>query len=670
MSDLRARLARLSPEQRAALEERMRRQPSPQRARGIPRRTGDGPPPLSFGQERLWFLQQLDPADASYNMFMVQRLRGRVSIEALRYALGRLVERHATLRARFTAREGSPVQEIGPPVPVEPDLIDLSGLPAGEREARATELVADLTNRPFDLAAGPLLRVHLITMSQADHVLCVVLHHIVADGWSLKVLLGEFATFYGARLEGREADLPEPALEYADYAAWQRERLDEESVRRQLDYWGERLAGVPVLDVPADRPRSPVRSSNGDYAARRIGRELTARLDRLARDERCTPFMVLLAAFHTLLGAHSGQDDVCVGSVIAGREHPELEHVVGFFPNTLALRADLSGDPGFRELLGRVRSTVLDAFAHQDIPFERLLNELHVERDLSTTPLFQAMFVMQDKDASELTIPGVETGVFDPGARQAKFDLMLDVTPRSDSLYALLSYNADLFEPDTMARMLRRYERTLEAVVADPDIPLSRLRAAMLLPEDRLPAVTASLSTGTRPSSSSSSSSSPVPRTGVVAGPAAGPPDGSTRTSDATARAVAGPPDGTAGVVGLFEERARLAPDAPAVAHAGRRLSYAELDERAGRLAARLAAAGAGPETVVAVRARRGLELVVALLAVLKAGGAYLPLDPAYPAERLRWMLRDSGAALLLSQGDPGLHDAPGSRGSQDGPGS
>ncbi|MGC5012825.1 amino acid adenylation domain-containing protein [Streptosporangium sp. DT93] len=656
MSDLRARLARLSPEQRAALEERMRRQPSPQRAPGIPRRAGNGPAPLSFGQERLWFLQQLDPADASYNMFMVQRLRGRVSTEALRHALGRLVERHATLRARFTAREGSPVQEIGPPEPVEPDLIDLTGLPADERESRATELVADLTNRPFDLAAGPLLRVHLITLSRNDHVLCVVLHHIVADGWSLKILLGEFATLYGAHLEGREAVLPEPVLEYADYAAWQRERLDEEGVRRQLDYWGERLAGVPVLDVPADRPRSPVRSSNGDYAARRIGRELTAHLDRLARDERCTPFMVLLAAFQTLLGAHSGQDDVCVGSVIAGRERPELEHVVGFFPNTLALRADLSGDPGFRELLGRVRSTVLDAFAHQDIPFERLLNELHVERDLSTTPLFQAMFVMQDKDASALTIPGLETGVFDPGARQAKFDLMLDVTPRSDSLYALLSYNADLFEPDTMARMLRRYERVLEAVAADPDIPLSRLRAAMLLPEDRLPAVTASLSTGARPSALLSpgdvSSAGALPG-GVL--PDGVLPDGVL--PGASGAGVAGPAarpsGGTAGVVELFEERVRLAPDAPAVGQGDRRLSYAELDERAGRLAARLAAAGAGPETVVAVRARRGLELVVALIAVLKAGAAYLPLDPAYPAERLRWMLRDSGAALLLSQDEP-----------------
>ncbi|GAA3419132.1 hypothetical protein GCM10018952_57400 [Streptosporangium vulgare] len=405
-------------------------------------------------------------------------------------------------------------------------------------------------------------------------------------------------------------------------------------MRRQLGYWSGQLAGVPALDVPADRPRPPVRSSNGDYAARRFGRELTARLDRLARDERCTQFMVLLAAFQALLGAHSGQDDVCVGSVIAGRERPELEQVVGFFPNTLALRGDLSGDPGFRELLGRVRATVLDAFAHQDIPFERLLNELRVERDLSTTPLFQAMFVMQDKEASELVMPGIETDVFDPGARQAKFDLMLDVTPRSDSLYALLSYNADLFEPDTVARMLRRYERVLEAVAGDPDIPLSRLRAAMLLPEDRLPAVTASLSTA-------------LPASAGVAG-AAGLMDGAS-PGLAGSTGPSGP-SGPAGVVELFEERARLAPDAVAVSHGDRRLGYAELRERAASLAERLTSAGAGPETVVAVCARRGPELVVALLATAMAGGAYLPLDPAYPAERLRWMLRDSGAALLLSQ--------------------
>ncbi|MGW0073435.1 condensation domain-containing protein, partial [Streptosporangium sandarakinum] len=451
-----------------------------------------------FGQERLWFLQRLDPEDASYNMFMVQRLRGPVSVDALRHAFGRLVERHETLRTRFTVREGRPVQEAVPPEPVEPEVFDLGGAPAAEREGLATRLVADLTNRPFDLAAGPLLRVHLITMSPADHVLCVVLHHIVADGWSLKILLREFAACYAAHLEGREAGLPPVALRYSDYAAWQRARLDETAVRKQLDYWSGRLAGVPVLDVPTDRPRPAVRSSNGDYEVRRLGRELTARLERLAAEERCTPFMVLLATFQALLGAHSGQDDVCVGSVIAGRDRPELEQVVGFFPNTLALRGDLSGDPGFRELLGRVRTIVLEAFAHQDIPFERLLNELRVERDLSTTPLFQAMFVMQDREASELAIAGVETDVFDPGARQAKFDLMLDVTPRSGSLYAMLSYNADLFETGTVSRMLRRYERMLEAVVDDRDIPLSRLRAAMLLPEDRVPAATASLPSSRR----------------------------------------------------------------------------------------------------------------------------------------------------------------------------
>ncbi|GAA3426369.1 hypothetical protein GCM10018953_35520 [Streptosporangium nondiastaticum] len=642
MGDLRARLARLSPEQRAALEEKLRRKAAPRREEIPPRPEPGGPAPLSFGQERLWFLQRLDPEDASYNMFMVQRLRGPVSVDALRHAFGRLVERHETLRTRFTVREGRPVQEAVPPEPVEPEVFDLGGAPAAEREGLATRLVADLTNRPFDLAAGPLLRVHLITMSPADHVLCVVLHHIVADGWSLKILLREFAACYAAHLEGREAGLPPVALRYSDYAAWQRARLDETAVRKQLDYWSGRLAGVPVLDVPTDRPRPAVRSSNGDYEVRRLGRELTARLERLAAEERCTPFMVLLAAFQALLGAHSGQDDVCVGSVIAGRDRPELEQVVGFFPNTLALRGDLSGDPGFRELLGRVRTIVLEAFAHQDIPFERLLNELRVERDLSTTPLFQAMFVMQDREASELAIAGVETDVFDPGARQAKFDLMLDVTPRSGSLYAMLSYNADLFETGTVSRMLRRYERMLEAVVDDRDIPLSRLRAATLLPEDRVPAATASL-----PSSRRTGTDTTAGATGTVdtagADDAPGGP-GMDRSGDAERTG------GTATVLALFDGRARLAPDAVAVSHGDRRLGYGELRDRAERLAARLVAAGVTAETVVGVCARRSPELVVALLAVLKAGGAYLPLDPAHPAGRLRWMLRDARASLLLAQ--------------------
>lgn len=597
MSEVRGRLAKLSPEQRAALERRLRRQ-APAQPAGIPRRDDpEGPAPLSYGQERLWFLQRLDPADASYNMYMVQRLRGRLSVEALGYALDTMVARHPMLRARFPADEGRPVQVIDQDVPLKPALIDLTGVPAAEREARATATVAELTNTPFDLAAGSLMRVYLLALSDTDHVLCVVLHHIVADGWSLKILLGELYACYAARLEGRAADLPPPSLDYRDYAAWERSRGPASD---HLEYWRGQLAGLPPLELPTDRPRPAVRTPSGDYKVRRIGSELTARLERLARDERCTLFMVLLAAFHTLLSTHCGQDDVAVGSVIAGRDRPELQDVVGFFPETLVLRGDLSGDPGFRELLARTRATVLDAFAHQDIPFERLLNDLGVRRDLSTTPLFQAMFVIQDKEASALSLPGVEVEVFDPGAAQAKFDLMLDITPREGTLYSMLSYAGDLFDEETIARLLRRWERVLEAIADDQDAPLSALRAAMLLPEDRQPA--------------------------------------------------GSPAEAARDVVELFEERVRLAPDAVAISQGPVRVSYAELDARASRLAGRLAAAGVGAGTVVGLCARRSVELVAGMLAVGKAGGAYLPLDPAYPAERLRWTLRDAGAAVLLAQ--------------------
>ncbi|GIH80021.1 non-ribosomal peptide synthetase [Planobispora longispora] len=598
MSDMRERLARLSPEQRAALERRLRDR-TPVRAAGIPPRPDpDGPAPLSYGQERLWFLQRLDPSDASYNMYMVQRLRGRLSAEAFGHALDTLVARHPMLRARFPSDAGRPVQVVEPSAKLEPVLVDLGDVPAAEREERATALVAELTNAPFDLEAGPLLRVHLLVLSETDHVLCLVLHHIVADGWSLKQLLGELAACYTAALRGDRADLPEPSLDYRDFAAWQRSR---EPSQRDLDYWRARLAGLEPLELPVDRPRPAVRTPSGDYRVRRIGAELTARLERLARDERCTLFMVLLASYQTLLWAHSGQDDIAVGSVTAGRDRPELRDVVGFFPETLVLRGDLSGDPPFRDLLARTKAAVLDAFAHQDIPFERLLNDLGVRRDLSTTPLFQAMFVIQDKDASSLPLPGIQAEVFDPGAAQAKFDLMLDVTQREGTLYALLSYASDLFDGETAVRLLRRWERLLEAVADSPGAPLSALRAAMPLPEDRLP------------------SGEPVA--------------GTDRE-----------------VVALFEERARLSPSAIAVAQGSRRVTYAELDALASRLAGRLAAAGAGPETVVGLCARRSVEMVAGMLAAGKAGAAYLPLDPGYPAERLRWMLRDSGAGLLLAQ--------------------
>ncbi|MFI9592697.1 amino acid adenylation domain-containing protein [Nonomuraea sp. NPDC052265] len=596
MSEVRGRLARLSPEQRAALERRLQRQPKARPA-GIPARSDpDAPAPLSYGQERLWFLQRLDPADASYNMYMVQRLRGELSVPDLARALTTVAARHPMLRARFPAVEGSPVQVVEPELTLEPVLVDLADLPASEREARATQIVAELTNTPFDLATGPLVRVHLITLSATDHVLCLVLHHLVADGWSLKIVFSELVACYA----GNAASLSTPSVDYRDFAAWQRGR---EPSQESLDYWRGRLDGVQPLDLPTDRPRPAVRVPSGDYCARRIGPELTARLEKLARDERGTLFMVLLAAYQLLLGAHCGTDDLTVGSVIAGRDRPELQDVVGFFPETLVLRGDLSGDPSFRTLLARTRATVLDAFAHQDIPFERLLNDLGIRRDLSTTPLFQAMFVIQDKEAAALPLPGVEAEMFDPGATQAKFDLMLDITQFDGSLWAMLSYAGDLFEEETATRLLRRWERVLEAVADDPGAPLSALRAAMTLPEDRPPVLD---------------------------------------TPQPPARDV----------LDLFHERVRLAPGAPAVSHGTRRVTYAELDAMATALAGRLSASGVGPDTVVGLRAGRSVELIAGMLAVGKAGGAYLPLDPAYPPERLRRMAADAGAALVLDEDD------------------
>ncbi|GGS84480.1 non-ribosomal peptide synthetase [Nonomuraea spiralis] len=594
MSEVRGRLARLSPEQRAALERRLQRQPKA-RPTGIPARSDpDAPAPLSYGQERLWFLQQLDPADASYNMYMVQRLRGELSVQDLAAALTAVAARHPMLRARFPAVEGSPVQVVEPELKLDPVLVDLADLPASEREARATALVAELTNTPFDVATGPLVRVHLITLSATDHVFCLVLHHLVADGWSLKIIFSELAACYA----GNAAGLGAPSVDYRDFAAWQRGR---EPSQKSLDYWRAQLDGVEPLDLPTDRPRPAVRVPSGDYCARRIGPELTARLEQLARDERGTLFMVLLAAYQLLLAAHCGRDDLTVGSVIAGRDRPELHDVVGFFPETLVLRGDLSGDPSFRTLLARTRATVLDAFAHQDIPFERLLNDLGIRRDLSTTPLFQAMFVIQDKAASALPLPGIEVEMFDPGATQAKFDLMLDITQFDGSLWAMLSYASDLFEEETATRLLRRWERVLETVAGDPGTPLSALRAAMMLPEDRPPAL-----------------DNPQP----------------------PARDV----------LDLFHERVRLSPGAPAVSHGARRVTYAELDAMATALAGRLSEAGVGPDTVVGLRAGRSVELIAGMLAVGKAGGAYLPLDPAYPPERLRWMAADAGAALVLDE--------------------
>ncbi|TDC91355.1 non-ribosomal peptide synthetase [Actinomadura sp. 7K507] len=623
MSDLSERLAKLSPEQRAALERRLGAAPPGAREPGIPRRADDGTPvPLTAGQERLWFLQKFDPDDASYNMFIVLRLRGRLAGPALRHAVDEIVRRHEILRTRFPAAgDGRPVQEVGAGARVEPERLDLTGLPAGEREARARELVADRTNRPFDLERGPLLRTHLLRLGEDHHVLCAVLHHIVADGWSLKVFLSELSELYGAALDGRPSPLPPPPIQYGDFAAWRRARREQGADGDQLAFWSGALAGAPTLEIPTDRPRPAVRTSAGDHVALVLPAELAGRLERVGRTRRATLFMTVLAAFQVLLSRHAGQDDVCVGSVVAGRDRPELGPLIGFFPNTIVLRGDLSGDPSFGELLDRTRGTALDAFAHQDLPFEELITALGARRDTGRTPLFQAMFAMQDAEAATADLPGLACEPFEPGVRQAKFDLMLDVTRRPEDMLAFLSYNRDLWDRATMERMAGHFRRLLELVADGGDPSLSTLYREMLGDEERRTLLT--FASGPRPASS------PVA------------PDA---------------PDES-----LSRQAART-PGAVAVRQQGRTLTYAELDARAGRLAGALRAAGAGPGTVVGVCGERSPDLVAALFAVQRAGAAYLPLDPAHPPARLEYMVRDSGAALLLTDGSahvPGVAALP-----------
>ncbi|MFG2247615.1 amino acid adenylation domain-containing protein [Spirillospora sp. NPDC048823] len=629
MSDLSERLARLTPRQRAALERRLGAAAPGAREPGIPRRADDGAPvPLSAGQERLWFLQKFDPGDASYNMFIVLRLRGRLVEPALRHAVGEIVRRHEILRTRFPAgRDGRPVQVADADARVEPERLDLTGLPAGEREARARELVAGRTGLPFDLERGPLLRTHLLRLGDDDHVLCVVLHHIIADGWSLKVFLSELSELYGAALDGRPSPLPPLPIQYGDFAAWRRARRERDSDGDRLAFWTDALAGAPTLEVPADRPRPAVRTSAGDHVALVLPAELAGRLERLGRTRRATLFMTVLAAFQVLLSRHAGQDDVCVGSVVAGRDRPELGPLIGFFPNTIVLRGDLSGDPSFGELLDRTRGTVLDAFAHQDVPFEELITAVGARRDTSRTPLFQAMFAMQDAEAATADLPGLACEPFEPGVRQAKFDLMLDVTRRPDDMLAFLSYNRDLWERATMERMAGRFRRLLELVADGGDPSLSTLYREMLGDEER--------------------------RTLLAFASGPGP---------ASAPAASDAPDAPEVPDESLSRQAARTPGAVAVRHGGRTLTYAELDARAGRLAGALRAAGAGPGTVVAVCGPRSPELVAALFAVQRSGAAYLPLDPALPSARLEYMVRDGGAALLLTDGSahvPGVATLP-----------
>ncbi|MEW5930501.1 MAG: amino acid adenylation domain-containing protein, partial [Gemmatimonadota bacterium] len=567
----------------------------------------DGAPlPLSFGQQRLWLLQRMEPGSAAYNLPYALRVRGPLDEGALERALTDVAGRHETLRTRFPEQGGEPVQRIEPARPVRPPRVDLSRLPEPARDAELARLADAEARRPFDLAAGPALRTALVRLGARDAAVLLTLHHVVCDGWSLGILVNELSAAYAARARGERARLPELPVQYADFAVWQRAWLTGPVLERQLAFWRGALRGAPaLLEIPADRPRPAVLPDAGGRIDFRLDADTLAGVRALARREGATPFMALLAAWQLLLARYAGVEDVVVGTPVAGRDRLETEGLVGFFVNTLVMRADLSGDPAFRELLRRVRRAALEAYAHRDLPFERLVEALGAGRSRAHAPLFQVAFAMQGAEHAELRLAGAEVSPLGPGSVSAKFDLSLALhDDGAGGLAGGLEYAAALRDAATAARMAEHYTTLLAAIVADPGARVAALPLMGPAERDRV------LEEGHGP-----------PRAGVSADT----------------------------VHGLFAAQAARTPDAAALVFRGARLTYGDLDRRANRLAHHLRARGVGPEARVGVCLERTPELVVAMLAVLKAGGAYVPLDPAYPRARLRAMLEDAGAGLVLT---------------------
>ncbi|HEX7317735.1 MAG TPA: amino acid adenylation domain-containing protein [Pyrinomonadaceae bacterium] len=566
----------------------------------------DGELPLSFTQQRLWFLDQLEPGSAFYNIAAAARLVGELDASALAESLREVARRHEALRTRFVTSGGSPVQVIDPSPNLPLPVLDLSRLPEGQREAEFEGLAREEARRPFDLARGPLLRTSLVRLGEREHVLLVTMHHIVSDGWSVGVLMREVAALYDAFSRGEESPLAELPIQYADFARWQRECVRGELLETQLSYWKRQLEGAPaVLELPADHSRPAVQTYEGARQSLQLPEALSAAIKNLGRKEGHTLFVTLLTSFVALLHRYTGQQDIVVGSPVSGRNRLETEELVGFFVNTLALRANLGGGPTFAELAGRVRDAVLEAHAHQDVPFEKVVEALQVERDLSRSPLFQVMFVLKNASADEQKVSGLALAPLEIDNGTAKFDLTLYVEETARGLLGTFEYNTSLFEPRTIARMLAHFHTLLESVVADEHHRVSELPLL----------------------------------------------DGAERRQILTDwNQTEQPYDRHACLHQLFERQAVLTPDATALVGGTHRLSYDELNRQANSLARRLRALGVGAESRVGVMLPRTSRMLVSLLAVLKAGGAYVPLDPAYPQERLAFMLADADVRVLLTE--------------------
>jgi len=595
-------------EARRALLDKYLRGSLPQTAApvsGIPRRAASGPAPLSFGQQQLWLLAQLMPDTPMYNESTTVRIAGTLNVAVLEKSLNEFINRHEAWRTIFPIIDEQPAQVVQPVMPLQFPVIDLSSLPETEREAEALRLATENAIKPFDLAQGPLLRAILVHLNENDHRLYMTLHHIIFDAVAIyQIFLPELYKLYEAFSRGEASPLAPLTLQYADFAAWQREVQHKEAVAKELAYWKEQLAGIPqVLELPSDHPRPAVQRYRGSAQTFAFSRRLTDALKALSRQEGVTLYMTVTAAFQTLLHRYTGQNDLVIGTVTSDRKRPEVQELVGYFLNTLVLRTNMDGDPTFRELLGRVREVVLSARRHEDVPFEYVVKELQPERTLSYSPVVQVLLAYQP------SLPELPSNwscsQMDVQTNTSKFDLSVEIDERAEGLIGRFVYNTDLFEDATIARMIGHMETLLEGIVANPEQQIEKLP---LLKEDER-------------------------RTLLV---------------DWNATQVAYPEDVC--LHQLIEEQVARTPQAIAVSFEQERLTYRELNKRANQLAHRLRELGVGPDVLVAVCMHRSLELVVGLLAILKAGGAYVPVDPDYPQDRITFMLEDAQAPVLLTQ--------------------
>jgi amino acid adenylation domain-containing protein/non-ribosomal peptide synthase protein (TIGR01720 family) len=605
MADLSQRLASLSPAKRALLKKLLDNGAPKQRQETISRRPADEPPALSFAQQRLWFLDQLEGPSATYNMPNAFRLFGDLNVEILESALAEIVRRHEALRTNFAQVDGKPVQVIHEDVRGYLSVVELPGLDSAQREEEILQRSRQDARRPFDLVHDRLLRIQILRFEPLCHVMLINMHHIVADGWSLGVIVREMVALYSALSRGEASPLPELPIQYADFAQWQRQWLAGPQLEAQIEYWQRQLAGAPsLLALPTDRPRPPLQTFRGSTRYFKIDGERLSALKALSRHSDASLFMVLLSGFATLLWRYSRQDSFVVGTPVANRGRKELEPLIGFFINTLGLRMDFSGDPDVRELIRRVKDTAMGAFRNQDVPFERLVEELQPARNLGFSPIFQVMFILQNAPLDDMRLPGVRLEEIEVEAGTSMFDMTFKLRERGGLLEGELEFNTDLFDRATIDRLIGHYQSILDGMCADPFGAVSRLPLLTEAERDLL----------------------------VV------------RWNE-TERSV--PESKT--LVHLFEAQAALEPDRVAVVCGNTQLSYAALDERAERLAAYLQSIGIGPESPVGLCVPRSSEMVVGLMGILKSGGAYVPLDPAFPRERLALMAENAQLSVIVT---------------------